>query len=509
MSTGLVHSAPTPSSPQRQRSTRGEIARSAATSIIGRGISAALTAALILFLVRELSAYEYGIFALAVSISELLILPADAGLTGAAARFIAEQRDNVAAVADLITRTTRLKFLVMTAIGAVLAVAAGSIARAYALPGLAWPLRVAALAGLGESSVYFSSIIFMALRRAGLTLRLLAAESVLEFTASVALVLSGARVVGAIAGRAIGYVGGATVGWLLMRPYRRRRAGQIATMMSIRTLLRYAAAVAAVDLVTTSLFYVDVPIIAALLGPRAVAIFQAPLKLTAFLALPAVAVAQAVAPNVARSAAGDRPGADELGAALRVMSLCYAFVTPLILVWADPVARALLGTHYASSGEVIQLLTPYVLLLGAAPLLAAGVTYLGAARRRVPFAIAALAVNVTLDFLLLPAIGVIGASLATDAGFAVAVVGNVLLCRRELRFRMRPLVATGARAIFASAVVWVVLNSLGGASMSLPAALISILLSPVIFIAAAALTGERVIWQAATLVRSVLARSNA
>jgi hypothetical protein len=38
--------------------------------------------------------------------------------------------------------------------------------------------------------------------------------------------------------------------------------------------------------------------------------------------------------------------------------------------------------------------------------------------------------------------------------------------------------------------------------MSLPAALISILLSPVIFIAADTLTGEHVIWQAATLVRS-------
>ena len=489
-----------------QRSTRREIARSAATSIIGRGISAALTAALILFLVRALSAYQYGIFALAVSISELLILPADAGLTGAAARFAAEQRDNAAAVAALITRATRLKFIVMAAICAILALAAGSIARAYALPGLAWPLRVAALAGVGESSVYFSSIIFMALRRAGLTLRLLAAESVLEFTASVALVLSGARVLGAIAGRAIGYIAGATVGWLLMRPHRRRTAGHIAAIMPIRVLLRYAAAVAAVDLVTTSLFYIDVPIIGALLGPHAVAIFQAPLKLTAFLALPAAAVSQAVAPHVARSRAGDRLAADELATILRLMTLCYAFATPLILVWADPVARALLGTHYVSSGEVIQLLTPYVFLLGAAPLLADGVTYLGVARRRVPFAIAALAVNVTLDFLLLPAIGVIGASLATDAGFAVAVGGNLLLCRSGLKFSMRPMVATGARAVLASAVVWLVLTSLGGASMSLPSTLVSVLLSPMIFMAAALLTGEGVIRQVGVLVRSILIR---
>lgn len=77
-----------------------------------------------------------------------------------------------------------------------------------------------------ESSVYVSSIMFMALNRVGLAPRLLAAEGVFEFNVSVPLVLSGARVVGAIAGRANGCVGGATVGWLLMRTYRRRRAGQ-------------------------------------------------------------------------------------------------------------------------------------------------------------------------------------------------------------------------------------------------------------------------------------------
>ena len=109
----------------------------------------------------------------------------------------------------------------------------------------------------------------------------------------------------------------------------------------------------------------------------------------------------------------------------------------------------------------MQLLAPYLFLLGAATLLAEGVTYFGEARRRLVISLLALAVNGGLDLLLLPLMGVSGAGLATDAGFAVLVAGLLFICRVEIGLPLAPLLMTGARSLLAAVPVALVLLALG------------------------------------------------
>src|SRR5258707_135745 len=97
-------------------------------SFLGRGVSAAFTAALTLFLVRKLSPSEYGVFALTIGISDLVLLPADAGLSGAGVRFVAQHRGDAASLTRLVSRITRLKGIAVAAVAAALFVAAGPIA---------------------------------------------------------------------------------------------------------------------------------------------------------------------------------------------------------------------------------------------------------------------------------------------------------------------------------------------------------------------------------------------
>ena len=484
------------------------IGRSALLSFLGRGGSAAFTAALTLILVRALRPSAYGVFALTVGISELVMVPADAGLTGAGSRFAAEHRNDPTAVMRLVGQVTRLKLIVLLVTAGALVIAAGGIADAYSTPALAWPLRAISLAMAGQSLLGFYAMAFMAAQRAEMTLRLLVAESAIEFSASVALVLLGAGATGAAAGRSVGYVVGALIGWMLLRrafgrgatgrgqgtaePVGRAPTAELADdgYPSSRRLLTYAGALAAVNAVVTAIFQIDLLIIGAILGTVAVGVFQAPLKLTLFLAFPALAVAKAVAPSLSRRADRAERRPEAFTATLRLMLICYGAVLAPIVVWARPITDVILGGGYAQSARVVQLLAPYLFLLGAATLLAEGVTYFGEARRRLVISLLALAVNGGLDLLLLPLMGVSGAGVATDAGFVVLVAGLLFICRVEIGLTLAPLLLTGARSLLAAVPVALVLLALGGAHMSAAPAVAGTLLILPVFVAALALSGE-------------------
>jgi O-antigen/teichoic acid export membrane protein len=476
-----------------ERVAAGEsLGRSAMLSFLGRGASAAFTAGLTLFLVRALRPATYGVFALTVGISDLVLLPADAGLSGAAARFLAQHRGDAAALSRLASRTAAFKTLVVTATAVALFALAGPLAHAYHTPALVWPLRTVSIAMAGQSFFGFYAAAFMAVQRAGLALRLLVAESAIELTASVALVLLGGGATGAVAGRSAGYVCGAIIGWLLLRRFLgpRARAATPAHSPSLRGLLRYAGALAVINAVSTAIFQVDLVIIGAVLGTAAVGVFQAPLKLTLFLAFPALAAAKAVAPRLARTVDGEGGRVDAFAGALRMMLLSYAILIGPIIVWARPITDLILGSRYAAAARVVQLLVPYLYLLGVATLLAEGVTYFGEARRRLIVSAVALIVNAGLDLLLLPVVGVTGASWATDAGFIVMVAGLLWTCRAEIGLQVRPLLITAIRSIGAAAAVWLALTLLGGPHMSVPLAIIGATLILPVFLGSLLLSGE-------------------
>ena len=95
-----------------------------------RAVSALFTAGLTLFLVRRLGPHDYGVYALALSVGGILLLPADFGVTRSAARFIAERRGNLAEIAGVLRHAIRLKAIGAGAVAVALIIAAGPIADA-------------------------------------------------------------------------------------------------------------------------------------------------------------------------------------------------------------------------------------------------------------------------------------------------------------------------------------------------------------------------------------------
>ena len=442
------------------------IVRNSAFALAVQLTTAAFTAVLTLYLVRALDPSGYGVFALALAIGGLLTVPADFGVSQAAARFIAERRGDRESVARVFADALRLKLLVTGAVSVGLLVAAGPIAALYGEDGLTWPLRGVALALFGQSLMLLFSASFAAQARVDRNLITVLAESAVETAASIALVAAGAGAAGAAFGRATGYAVGAAVGLALTA----RLVGRGALALSRSRergpgLGRYAGALAIVDSAYTLFDQIDVLLIGAFLGTASVGLFQAPLRLVAFLFYPGYALASGVAPRLARRE-GETPNVRAFSVALRISMLIQAALTALIVAWADPIVDLLLGADYEESGEVLRALGPYVFFAGFGVLVSLAVNYLGEARKRVPIALTAIAINLAIDIALIPQIGIVAGAIGTDVAYAFYVLGHLRLCTRALELPLAPIAATGVRSLVAGAAMAGVLLLFGREDIS-------------------------------------------
>jgi O-antigen/teichoic acid export membrane protein len=287
-------------------------------------------------------------------------------------------------------------------------------------------------------------------------------ESVLETGAGVVLVLLGGGAAGAAFGRAIGYVVGAAFAMALATRLLGRDILPRSLRGSIRTraIAGYAGALLIVDSAYTLFGQIDILLIGAIRSVAEVGLFQAPLRLQAFLAYPGLAVATAVAPRIGGTEDPDM-ARDRFQRALRGLILLDAAMAAPVVAWAEPLVRLGLGRSYAGSAPVLRALAPYVLLGGIAPMVSISLNYLGRARERVPIAVATVAINALIDALLIPRIGVVGGAVGTDVAFALYVTGHLVLCRRRLQLELRPLGITFLRAILAGAAATGVLALAG------------------------------------------------
>jgi O-antigen/teichoic acid export membrane protein len=441
---------------------RESVVRGTATVLLTYAATAAMTAVLTLYLVRALGPRDFGIFSLALGVAGLLALPMDLGIAASAARFMAERRGDRSGLAALLAAGLRLKLLVGGAVAVALVALADPVADAYREPGLVWPLRALALATLMQSMMGLFSGAFFAVGRTATNFRMVLAESAVELGASVALVAMGAGAAGAASGRAIGYVAGGLVGLgLAVRLFGRdaaaahRRGGPRMAMMG-----RYALTLWLVNGAYTVFSQIDLLLIGAILTTTAVGAFSAPLRLTLLLAYPGLAVANAVSPRVARRP-GEPADGRPLARALRALIVVQALMLAPLLVWAEPIVHVLLGNAYRESVGVLRVMTAFIFLQGIAPLVSLSINYLGEARRRLPYAVAAVVVNVVLDVALLRELGVVAAAIGTSVAFAVYVGGHVHLCRRLFGLELGPPAVTLARSLAAAAAMAGVLALFG------------------------------------------------
>jgi O-antigen/teichoic acid export membrane protein len=474
----------------RPAATGDSISRNAAFGFAGQVATGAFTAALVVVLSRELGPDGYGTLALALGITGMVMQFAEGGTAQAAARFIAERHGDPRRIAAVVGMALRYRILTALAITVALIALADPIANLYDAPELVWPLRVLAVAFFGQNLTMFARTQLVAMRSAGKTFALLTSESAVEFTASVSLVVLGAGVTGAAAGRAVGYLFGTVLGIVLMtRLLRHSLLRAEPSPVSRREFLGYAGAMTAVGVTSTIFNKLDVLLLGAYVSTAAVGIYSAPLRLVGLITYPGRALSQGIAPRLARHP--DQPqnvGALERG--MRYIMVLQAVTVAYLLVWAEPIVTLTLGDQFLESAEVLRALAPVAFLAGLAPMVQSPLNYAGVGSRRIPVGIATIVVTAAIDVILIPEIGILGAAVGNGVGSAVYIGWHLWLCHTILGLPLRRLALSAVRGLLAAAAVAGVLALLGTSDLSALDWVVGVVAGLALFVALLRALGE-------------------
>jgi O-antigen/teichoic acid export membrane protein len=92
--------------------------------------------------------------------------------------------------------------------------------------------------------------------------------------------------------------------------------------------------------------------------------------------------------------------------------------------------------------------------------------YAGEGRRRIPISIATLVLAAVLDLILIHQIGILGAAVGTNIGFALFAAGNLWLAHEIFGLPLRPVALSAARSLTAAAGMAAILALMGTGELS-------------------------------------------
>jgi len=426
------------------------IAKGASALMLGQVARMAAQGAIVYLLAgRFLTADEYGTLFYAVSILGIGVLVASMGFAKSAARYVAEYGERDPAQIPHIVRSALTYNVVgVVAVAAVLAAFHDRLAALLGQPGIATLLLVGAAYVAARSLQKASTLLLQGFNRVDLSavVGVVANVSLLAFI--VVFLLLGWGLPGAMLGYTVGYALAALVGFavLYVRFYRPHVRGKPAEEGLYRRVLEYSVPLAVTRGSNVLDNRVDTILVGYLLNPAAVAYYTLGKQISEFVVAPASSLGVAVSPTY-----GEQNASDSLDRAARLYETTFEYTLAMylpatvgVLLVADPAIRVVFGQEYLGAIPVLEVLSVFVLVKALDKITSDGLDYLGRARARAIAKSGASIGNFVLNLLLIPAIGVVGAALATVVTHSLMLAVELVIVYRQLGLSLpRLLRATG------------------------------------------------------------------
>ena len=409
-----------------------------------RVVGAVSTAVLTIVLARLLGLDGYGDYALALTIATLAAMFASLGVDSATSRYVADGYNSGRGFGQVLRTGLRLRTIIAGTVFGLLIVIAAPLASLFGEPGLTTAVQAAAIALFFSAGFSWSSGVFEGVQQ-GLMLALMSViKAIVEFVAVLAVLLLGFGVTAALLGNALSYAVAVLVGLGVLRPYLRRRADAREVRASGGDILRYGNHIWLAGVAWLLFERVDLVLLGAFIDSDAVGLYDAPWRVATILGLLGLSLASSVTPRIASAepvAAGQL-----LTKALRVCLVFYVVLGVITAVAAGDLMTTLLGDEFARSAPVLQALLPYLVLIGLAPILSRALDYIGVAAVRKWIALGAFLINLILDLVLIPTVGLLGAAIGTNVAILAFVAGHYVLVARKLPLDQKVLMTTLARS---------------------------------------------------------------
>jgi len=311
----------------------------------------------------------------------------------------------------------------------------------------------------GEQLYYFGRGVLHAHHRESLVEPLIPARSVILVVVGLVLADRGFGVPGVFAGFATGFlITGVVSTFLAFR----------ATDMSLPTpsvfkryapqLLTFGAPSMVLVLLNAGLYKTDIFLVQLLTNPDSTAYYRGAIQIAEFIWVVSLSMEMVMIQSTAEL--WTENATERIAALLSEMLRYVVFFTVLLLVGVfvlgDTFVTLYFGPSFAASVRPLRILLPGVLGFGVArviwPVMQAG----GYLRQIVVVTAAAVALNVTLNLVLIPPMGIIGAAISTSLSYgSMAVVHGGVARRAGVDpFVELPIGRTVALGIATGAVLW-------------------------------------------------------
>jgi O-antigen/teichoic acid export membrane protein len=404
---------------------------STAVSQLSRGV-------LLLLLTRYLlDPSEYGLLYFALSI--VMIVQVLSSIPKSGARYVTEYLESDEAVVPHVIRLTIGYVLVAAvALGAVLIVFNDVIARLVGESALA-PLLVVGVGCVVFVPLYTSMLVIcQAFNRMDWSAAISISESVARLLFATAFVLLGLDVLGALLGYVVSYATAAAIGsgFLYFGYYRDSPTSNERKSGLGREILSYSVPITGINVATVVDARVTTLLIGSMVGPTAVGFYMLAKQIVQFSIVPASALGFTISP-----ALGEQRASDNVKSAAKIyeQSLTYVLLLfipagiGLVLV-SRPAVVHVFGRDYLGAVPVLQVFSVFLVIRAVMNITDTSLDYLGEAYNRARAEIVVAFANVGLNLLLIPAMGVLGAAIATVLSQGLYTLVNVFFLHRTLEF---------------------------------------------------------------------------
>jgi stage V sporulation protein B len=382
---------------------------------------------------RFLNPFDFGLLNLALPIQYIVVLFASSGIAPSIAKFVSQFQDE-----DRKARVIYSSVLYYPILGGVLGIlfywAAEPLGvRVFHEPRVVELIKISALAfPLGMTTATLTGA-FQGCQRFDLMAFTLVSQQVLRIIFAVSLVILGYQALGAVLGSTLGFLAAIPVAFILLRLLPLGRPS--VSREVFRKVFFFSLPVSITSLATFALAYADVIFIGYYLSPSEVGVYSAASPTSRLILAFSSALYAVLLPSVSELRA--ESSAPEIKAHLqRAYILSLGGLLPVVLISlifaGDIITLLFPGEGYADAVGPFKVLVVGASFLGIFTVNSAVFQGMGYPREPMKLMVAAAMLDILLNLLLIPPLGIMGAAYATSTGFAFAGVSSTLLLRKYM-----------------------------------------------------------------------------
>jgi O-antigen/teichoic acid export membrane protein len=409
--------------------TAARVGRNAAWLMAGEVAAKVASTAFFVVVARALGVHEYAWFTFATAFVPLFLTTGQLGIHQVVVGAMVADRAQASAAFS--------SGLAMRVLTAVIAVVLAALAAPLVLRGQG-PLLTVALVGVAlalDSVTTYLSTWFDAFGSVRAYATALVVNRIASTTLAAVAWLAGAGLPGILCTYVLGSLAATAYAWRQVRrhfPEVRLSDARRATAVQ---LVRTGAPLGVAGVLNMALLRLDTVLVAAFLGQVALASYGVAFRFYDSFLFVAFALGEATFARYVMAGRGAAANAT-LEAALAVSAAAY---TPLFVlsIWSAPaIVEVLFGQRYAGAAAAVPWLTLATLMFSATYQLRSATVGTGGRGSIAGVAAAALTVNIALNLVLIPTVGIVGAAAATAAAAAVETVLTAFAAhKRGLRAR--------------------------------------------------------------------------